>query len=264
MAGELEDEIVLKVGREAIYIGGFAIRFYGLLIALGVLGGVLLALSREKKLWLERDTTLDLALICVPAAIVGSRLYYVAFTWENYRTDLLSIFSIREGGMAGDGGVLAGILAGFLYSRAKKLSFWTLADLAAPSVALGQAVGRWGNFVNQEAFGALVSDPARQWFPLAVYIEGAGEWHLATFFYEFVWCAGIVLYLLLRERRGAFKRRGDMFLWYLLLYGLGRAWIEGLRTDSLFLGPVRVSQALAALLSLLAAAALLLRGRRKV
>lgn len=144
-----------------------------------------------------------------------------------------------------------------------KFPFCRLADLAAPSLALGQAVGRWGNFVNQEAYGYAVTNPALCRFPISVYIEADGCWHLATFFYESVWCFFIVLFILLMERGGRFRQRGDAFLWYLLFYGVERAVVEGLRTDSLMLGPVRVSQVLAAILALGALVALVVRARRR-
>ena len=126
-----------------------------------------------------------------------------------------------------------------------------------------QAVGRWGNFVNQEAYGYAVTNPALCRFPISVYIEADGCWHLATFFYESVWCFFIVLFILLMERGGRFRQRGDAFLWYLLFYGVERAVVEGLRTDSLMLGPVRVSQVLAAILALGALVALVVRARRR-
>ena len=159
-----------------------------MLIALGVLLGVLLSIKREERLGLAKDTTIDLALVGVPAALVGARLYYVIFSWDMYKDDLWKIFSVREGGMAIYGGVLAGVFAGWIFSRVRKTPFLSLADLAAPSLALGQAIGRWGNFVNQEAYGYTVTNPALCHFPIAVFIEADGQWHLATFFYESVWC----------------------------------------------------------------------------
>ena len=150
----------MKLTRDALVIGGFSLHYYGALIALGVLLGVLLAMKREKRLGLAKDTTIDLALVGVPAALVGARLYYVAFQWDFYKDDLWKIFSVREGGMAIYGGVLAALLAGWIFARVRKLRFASLADLAAPSLALGQAIGRWGNFVNQEAYGYAVTDPA--------------------------------------------------------------------------------------------------------
>ena len=256
-------EIVVKWTRDALIVGDFSLHYYGMLIALGVLLGVLLAVKREKRLGLPKDTTIDLSLVCVPCALVGARLYYVAFSWDFYKDDLWRIFSVREGGMAIYGGVLAGLLAGWIFSHVRKIPFLSLADLAAPSLALGQAVGRWGNFVNQEAYGYAVTNPALCRFPISVYIEADGCWHLATFFYESVWCFFIVLFILLMEHGGRFRQRGDAFLWYLLLYGVERAVVEGLRTDSLMLGPVRVSQVLAAILALGALMALIVRARRR-
>ena len=254
---------MIKWTRDALLIGDLSLHYYGMLIALGVLLGVFLAMKRESRLGLAKDTTIDLALVGVPAALVGARLYYVAFSWDFYKDDLWKILSVREGGMAIYGGVLAALLAGWIFSRVRKVPFASLADLAAPSLALGQAVGRWGNFVNQEAYGYAVTDPALCRFPIAVFIEADGRWHLATFFYESAWCFLIVAFILLMERKGKLRRPGDAFLWYLFLYGVERAVVEGLRTDSLMLGPVRVSQLLAALLALGSLTALILRARRK-
>ena len=254
---------MIKWTRDALLIGDLSLHYYGMLIALGVLLGVFLAMKRESRLGLAKDTTIDLALVGVPAALVGARLYYVAFSWDFYKDDLWKILSVREGGMAIYGGVLAALLAGWIFSRVRKVPFASLADLAAPSLALGQAVGRWGNFVNQEAYGYAVTDPALCRFPIAVFIEADGRWHLATFFYESACCFLIVAFILLMERKGRLRRPGDAFLWYLLLYGAERAVVEGLRTDSLMLGPVRVSQLLAALLALGSLTALILRARRK-
>ena len=254
---------MIKWTHDALLIGDLSLHYYGMLIALGVRLGVFLAMKRESRLGLAKDTTIDLALVGVPAALVGARLYYVAFSWDFYKDDLWKILSVREGGMAIYGGVLAALLAGWIFSRVRKVPFASLADLAAPSLALGQAVGRWGNFVNQEAYGYAVTDPALCRFPIAVFIEADGRWHLATFFYESAWCFLIVAFILLMERKGKLRRPGDAFLWYLLLYGVERAVVEGLRTDSLMLGPVRVSQLLAALLALGSLTALILRARRK-
>lgn len=246
--------------RNSIDVFGLSIHYYGILIALGVLLGVLLAARRQKRLNLPPETGLDLALICLPVAVVCARAYYVIFEWSAYKDDLLSIFNLRRGGLAIYGGVLGGALAAFVYSRVKKRPFLSLADLAAPSLALGQAVGRWGNFFNQEAYGAAVTRPSQMHFPLAVFIDADQTWHYATFFYESAWCFLIVALLLLFERRRFFRKKGDVFFWYLILYGLERAAVEGLRTDSLYWGPVRVSQALS-LLALLAVCVVFARRR---
>ena len=250
------------ISRSALTLFGFELRWYGVLIALGVLGAVLLAWLREERLGLKRETTLDLALICVPVGILCARLYYVLFSWDYYAAHPAEILDIRGGGLAIYGGVIGGVLAGWIYSRVKKIPFGTLADLVAPGLAFGQAVGRWGNFLNQEAYGAAVTKAHLHIFPLSVYIEGSG-WHYATFFYESLWCALICIFLLTAEKRGFFKRRGDTFLWYLFLYALERCLVEGLRTDSLYIGPLRVSQALSLTVLLVLQIGLCLRLRGK-
>ncbi len=162
--------------------------------------------------------------------------------------------------MAIYGGIIGGILAGALYARHKKISVFRLMDLAAPSLALGQAIGRWGNFVNQEAYGGIAAYPWQQVFPISVFIQADQQWHYATFFYESAWCFIIVILLLTAERKGLFHRAGDIFFTYALLYALERALVEGLRTDSLYWGTVRVSQALSLAALVICAAVLLVRG----
>ena len=233
---------MFQITRSALTLFGYEVRWYGILIALGVLLAVLLADRREKRLGLKKDTALNIALIAVPVAILCARLYYVIFSWSYYAAHPADILNIRQGGMAIYGGVIGGVLAGYVYCRATRTSFAAGLDLAAPSIALGQAIGRWGNFLNQEAYGRVVANPRLRFFPLAV--EIGGNWHWATFFYESLWCALIVIFLLAMERRNFFRRRGDVFGWYLFLYGLERALVEGLRTDSLYLGSMRVSQLL--------------------
>ena len=240
---------------------GLTVHWYGVIIALGIALAVALATRREKRLGLPKDTALDLALIGVPAALVGARLYFVLFSWRYYAEDPVSALYIWEGGMAIYGGIIGGVLAGAIYGRRKKLPFWKLADLAAPSLALGQAVGRWGNFVNQEAYGRVAAHAWQRRFPIAVFIRADGLWHYATFFYESVWCLLIVILLLTLERRNRFRRAGDVFLAYVFLYALERTFVEGLRTDSLYLGPLRVSQALSVVA--MAAVAILWRLRRR-
>lgn len=230
------------ISRNALTIFGFDVHWYGLIIAAGVLAAVLLACAREKQLGFERDTALNVALAAVPAALICARIYYVAFSWGYYAANPGEIFNIRGGGMAIYGGIIGGVLAGYIYCRLKKLSFLKGLDLAAPSIALGQAIGRWGNFINREAYGRAVTNPALQFFPVAVEIDGA--WHYAAFFYESVWCFLITAFILIAERKRFFHRDGDVFGAYLLLYGMERALVEGLRTDSLYLGPLRISQLL--------------------
>lgn len=254
---------MLRFTATALHLFGLEIHWYGLLIATGMALGVALARWREKRLGLPPETALDLALVGIPAAIVCARLYYVAFSWESYAGDPVRALYIWEGGMAIYGGLIGGVTAGFLYARRKGLPFLRLADLAAPSFALGQAIGRWGNFVNQEAYGAAVATPWQRHFPIGVFIRADGLWHYATFFYESAWCLLIVAALLAGERKRLFRRDGDVFLAYAFLYALERALVEGLRTDSLYLGPLRVSQLLSLAALLACAGVLLARGEKK-
>ena len=243
---------------ESRMLFGF-IPIYGLLISLGIGLGVWLCSRQEERLGLPKDTAVDFALWVIPAAIIGARLYYVAFQWEAYRDDLSRVFRVWEGGMAIYGGVIGGAVAALLYAKIKKRPFGALADMTAPALILGQAIGRWGNFVNREAYGRAVTDPALQFFPIAVNI--AGEWHMATFFYESAWnFLGFWVLWLNRKKTTA---PGNLFLLYLCWYGLGRAVIEGLRTDSLMLGSLRVSQMLSLALLITAGAALLIRRKKR-
>ncbi|MDO4355706.1 MAG: prolipoprotein diacylglyceryl transferase [Clostridia bacterium] len=227
---------------------GLSVRWYGIMIALGVLFATVIACAREQKLGLKKDSAVNLILIALPVAIICARLYYVAFSWDMYRDNLWEIFHLRGGGLALYGGLIGGVLAGVLYARASRISVGRLADLAAPAIAIGQAFGRWGNFFNQEAYGAAIADPALRFFPIGVYIQAEAGWFYATFFYESLWCLLLCGALLLAERRGGFRRSGDTLLWYGFGYALERVAVEALRTDSLYWGPVRVSQLVSALL----------------
>ena len=250
------------ISRVAFTLFGFPVYWYGALIASGMLLGVLLAGAREKRYGQKRDTVLNFVLIAIPVALVCARLYYVAFKWEEYAANPMEIFHVRNGGMAIYGGVIGGVLTGLVYAKVAHVSFRTLADLCAPALALGQAIGRWGNFFNQEAFGDVIVSPALQFFPVGVYIDALNEWHYATFFYESIWCFAIVAFLLIGERKNLFKRRGDVFLWYILAYAAERMVVEGMRTDSLYLGGVRISQLLSAGMLVCAAAVFLARAYR--
>lgn len=228
-------------------ISGLNIAWYGVIIASGLMLGILLAALRAKRRGWSPDVVLDFILLAVPLAVIGARAYYVAFEWENYAHNLIKVFAVNEGGLAIYGAVIGGFLAALLFSRFAKFPFLKLMDLVIPSLILGQAMGRWGNFINQEAFGALVTNPKLQFFPLAVYIQSLGEWHQATFFYE-SFCNSILLVItLLLGRKGV--KDGTLLATYFIGYGTARAIIEGLRTDSLYLfGAIRVSQLLSALL----------------
>ena len=223
-------------------IEGLNIAWYGVIICAGMALGIALAWFRAKKMGVNPDFVFDFCLLTLPLAVIGARLYFVAFRWELYAADPVRILFINEGGLAIYGGVIGGILAALIFSRWKKISFWVISDIAVPSLILGQAIGRWGNFVNQEAFGEVITEKSLQFFPYGVYIEQCGEWHQATFFYESMWCFLVFAALLLLASRE--KTPGVLLSAYFVLYGLERAVVEGFRTDSLMIGPLRVSQLL--------------------
>jgi len=240
----------------AFNLFGINVHWYGIIIASAILIGVWLAMREAKRRGIEPDTIIDMCLWTVPIAVIGGRLFYVIFSWDLFKNDPMSILYIWQGGLAIYGVVIVGVLVVYLFARRRKLGFVNLLDILAPSLILGQAMGRWGNFFNQEAYGTAVTDPSMQWFPFAVYIQNTGTWHLATFFYESIWCFLVFGFLYWYQKRQ--KRTGDVILWYFFLYGIERSFVEGLRTDSLWLIPdvVRVSQALS-ILFVLAAGALL-------
>lgn len=254
---------MLRFTSDALVVAGFEVRYYGICVLLGVIAAIVIDSAREKRYSLKKDTCVDLALICVPVGIVCARIYYCAFEWRTYISDPLKVFDIRGGGLAIYGGLIGAFAAGWVYSRAKKLSYLTLCDVAAPGVAAAQAIGRWGNFFNQEAYGGAVESAAFRFFPVAVYIDAIGQWRYATFFYESLWCALTAAALLIFEKKGAFRKRGDVFFWYALLYAAERCAVEGLRSDSLYLGAFRVSQLLSAAGALAVSLVFLLRDRKK-
>jgi len=234
------------------------VSIYGLLIACAILLAAILCQREARRHALPQDTGLDMMLWAIPPAIIGSRIYYVAFRWGYYAPNPVSALYFWQGGLAIYGGIIGGFLGLFLLSRRRHIPLLTLLDIAAPLLILGQAIGRWGNYFNGEAYGRVIENPAWQFFPAAVFADG--NWHMATFFYESCWnLLGFVLLWLYRKRA---KQPGDVFFRYLLWYGAGRTVIEGLRADSLMWGGVRVSQALSAVLFLAALTVLILRKRR--
>lgn len=238
----------------AFTIGGISIRWYGVLISAAMFIGLLLALREIRKQGENEDLFITLFLYAIPAALIGARLYYVAFSGmlDWYLANPAEILAIRHGGLAIHGGLIGGFLVGYLYTRRHHVNFLRWADIVAPSIILGQAIGRWGNFFNQEAYGRETN------LPWAMYIDGA--YRHPTFLYESIWNLGVFIYLLFMRRRQRFQ--GEMVLWYLALYSSGRFWIEGLRTDSLMLGPIRVAQ-LVSLLGVAVPAYLIWRGRKR-
>ena len=237
--------------------------WYSVLVVLGIVLAIWLAGREEKRLGLPRDTVVDLALIVVPLGIAGARLYYVAMSWQQFAARPITALFVWEGGLAIYGGVIGGALGVWLYARKKKICFAQLADVVAPGLLLAQAVGRWGNYFNMEAYGPEIVLPALQFFPVGVLIPhpGGNVWHMATFFYESMWnAAGFAVLWSLRKRQ---CQRGNVFCWYLLIYGSGRFVIEQLRQDSLRIGALRVSQWLSLGLCVAAAAILLWRAAQE-
>lgn len=233
-------------------IAFFGISWYAILIVSAIVIGYFLCTNEAQKQHLPHDLIIDFLLYAIPLGIICARLYYVIFRFNMYSEDLLSIFDIREGGLAIYGGVIGGLIAAHLVCKKHKVSTFTLLDIVAPALVLGQGIGRWGNYINMEAYGLRIAEENLQFFPFAVEIPvgGVWYWHMATFFYEFCW--DILVFAILLVIRRHRRHTGDVFCWYLLLYCSGRTVIEGLRTDSLtFISEfVRISQVLSAIAAL--------------
>lgn len=252
-----------NVGKN-ISIFGFEIAFYGITIAIAMMAGLGLAMQVARKTKQNPDTYFDMGMICIAAALLGARAYYVIFDWDNYKNNLLGILNFRQGGLAIYGGVIGGVIAVYVFAKLKKLSFGQLTDTACIGLVLGQIIGRWGNFFNREAFGGYTDSLFAMQLPLnAVYswdvtpemmehlqtIKGVQYIQVhPTFLYEALWNLGVLLLLVFYTKRKRFH--GEVFLLYLLGYGLGRAWIEGMRTDQLWImgTEIPVSQVLALVL----------------
>lgn len=238
-------------------IGSFSIHYYGLIIAVGLLLATLYACRRSKQFGIKEDDILDGVLYVTPFAVLCARLYYCIFAWNEggYAQNPLSILYVWQGGLAIYGGVLGAIVGVAVFCRFKKIKLPALLDLVALGFLIGQGIGRWGNFMNREAFGAAVSKDYFLAMGLTNELTGQVEYYHPTFLYESVWnLTGFVILHFLSKRR---RYDGQIALGYAAWYGLGRAVIEGLRVDSLYWGSIRVSQALAAL-SCIAALSLLI------
>jgi phosphatidylglycerol:prolipoprotein diacylglycerol transferase len=235
----------------AFEVFGLSVRWYGIIMATGILMGMLVAIKETKRLGLDENIILDLVIFAIPAGVIGARLYYVVFNWDYYSGDFLKIINIRGGGLAIHGTLIAAIITGIVYSRVKKISFWTIADIAAPGLILGQAIGRWGNYVNQEAYGVPTD------LPWGIMVNGV-KVH-PTFLYESLWNFGVFLTLMRFARKK--KLDGEVFLLYGMLYSIGRFFVEGLRTDSLMLGNIRAAQ-LVSILAVIMALGLMLYRRK--
>lgn len=257
------------IDRIFLELGPFNIYWYGVIIATGAFLGLWLATRESARLGLNRDTFVDLLIFALPIAILSARIYYVAFEWEQYEGGRWwDVFAVWEGGIAIHGALIGSVLTGIVFARVRKISFWLLADIAAPSLLVGQAIGRWGNFVNQEAHGGPVSEAAYQNFLqyLPDFIMNQmcidGVVYHPTFLYESLWnVLGIVFLLVLRRYN---PRRGEIFLSYVIWYSFGRYFIEAMRTDSLYIIPgLRTAQVISIILILIGTALIIYRRKTK-
>lgn len=256
---------------DGFMVFGFKITFYGVIIACGIIAGYLVAAWQAQRTGQSKDFYLDFAMYAVVIAIIGARLYYVAFSWDEFKDDPLKILNLRTGGLAIYGGIIAAILTAIVYTKIKKVSFWLVTDTGCVGLLTGQIIGRWGNFFNKEAFGGYTDNLLAMRLPweeavshmsaqaisdLSPYVvNGMIQVH-PTFLYESVWNLAILICLLVYTRHKKFD--GEIFMLYLAGYGLGRFWIEGLRTDQLLIWGtgLPVSQLLAAVLVIVSVLAL--------
>lgn len=255
----------------ALRVFGLEIYWYGILIALSFLVAILLALRSCPKFNVNQDHFLDVVILLTPVSLVGARIFYVVFSWDEFSDNWLSVFNTRRGGLAIYGGVIAALLVVFIYSKVKKIDPFSLLDHGITYLPLGQAIGRWGNFVNQEAYGINTNLPwgmtgSRIQSELAINAPKLAELGITvdplknvhpTFLYESLWNVGVFLILLLIRKNK--KLKGEVVLGYAIFYGLGRAWIEGLRTDSLMAGNFRISQILSIVAVLIFGALFIIR-----
>lgn len=260
-------------------IFGFDIAFYGIIIGIGILVGIFMAMGQAKRTKQDPEIYIDLSIYAVIFGIIGARIYYVIFSWDMYKDDLLSIFNIRQGGLAIYGGIIAAVITVFVFARKRELSVRRLLDTACFGLVLGQAIGRWGNFFNREAFGEYTNGLFAMRIPLDAVrssdvtqmmrdnlqvIDGVGYIQVhPTFLYESIWCLLLLGFMLFYRSRRMF--RGELFLVYLGGYGFGRFWIEGLRTDQLLLPVIGwpVSRVLAGVLAV-ASVIIIVRTRKNI
>ncbi len=257
--------IYLDYVPKSFNVFGIEIALYGIIIALGMLLGLIYVVREAKRTSQNEENYWDLATMLLIFSVIGARLYYVVFYWDLFKDDWLSILNIRNGGLAIYGGVLAGIITVFAFSRKKKLSFWKMADTLTPGLLIGQIIGRFGNFTNREVFGGYTEGLFAMQLPLSMVrqrdisadiaehiIEGTNYIQVhPTFLYESMWNLALFLFICVYKKKKKFE--GEIFYIYLIGYGIGRAWIEGIRTDQLLLPVIGlpVSQVLAVILAVI-------------
>ena len=265
---------------KSISIFGFSIAYYGMIIGAAILIGFLIATAEAKRTGQNPEDYLDMGIVGVIAGIAGARIYYVIFSWDLYKDNLLSIFNLREGGLAIYGGVIGAVSAVFVMAAVKKKSPFQILDTIALALLNGQMLGRWGNFFNREAFGGYTDGLLAMQLPVSAVRDSDISKELAehiveiggvsyiqvhpTFLYESLWNLVLLVILLLIRKRKKFE--GEIFLLYLAGYGIGRAWIEGLRTDQLLIPgtSVAVSQVLAVVLAVVSVMMLIILRKKAV
>ena len=258
--------IYLEHVGKSFHVFGFEVAFYGCTMALGILFGYLLAEKEAKRTGQNPDNYMDMILYAVFFALVGARLYYVIFKWDYYGQNLMQIFNVRQGGLAIYGGIIGAFATVYVFTKKRKLSFTQMLDTACPGLALGQVIGRWGNFFNREAFGDYTDGLFAMQLPVSAVRSGEiteKMWeHMEvidgiqfiqvhpTFLYEGLWNLGVIIFLTIYRDKKKFS--GELVLWYLVLYGVGRFWIEALRTDQLLIPGIGfpISQLLGAVLAI--------------
>lgn len=228
---------------EAFKIFGLSIRWYGIIISLGIILAYWVGSKLSKLYNVDFDQITDIFIITLPVSVLCARLYYVIFEWSSYKDNPGEILNIRGGGLAIHGAILGAIFTVYTMAKIKRMHFPTLLDIAAPCIILGQSMGRWGNFFNQEAHGGPVSEKFISHFPdfiqRGMFIDGT--YYHPTFLYESIWNLCVFALLIILSRRKSLGK-GSIFYLYMILYSVGRFFIEGLRTDSLMIGPLRIAQ----------------------
>lgn len=248
-------------------IGPVQIYWYSIFVLLGFLVGGFLALKEAKRFDISKEFMINMFFYLVPLVIIGARLYYVLFNLDYYLNDPISILKIWEGGLAIHGGIIVGIIFVLLYTKKYKVSFVRILDILAVSLIIGQAIGRWGNFFNGEAYGPVVSLEFLQKLHLPEFIiEGmyiGGEYHHPTFLYESVWCLmGFIIMFILRHTK--YLKIGQLTSFYLIWYGTERFFVESLRTDSLMLGSFKMAQIISILMIVIGIIVLIVINKKSV